>query len=212
MNPISILKSLELKLIEKPIGVCHGVKWFYMNLLCFCNPSGGSNPAGYQPFSKMYNSVNYYTWVFIFLYGEKLQTWDSCQNACVIFTIMYVFRLCHLLILHLLIYVKMAIEMCIKMIAVLLHYLWSGILIRRDLTDSCSLSYLWIWEVEKSWFWIDLNCSRPVVIDQDIVNGAFITFESSVDSVGIVITKLFYSECLSNVLMLACQIVYCNWF
>lgn len=49
-----------------------------------------------------------------------------------------------------------------------------------------------------------------MVIDQDIVNGAFITFESSVDSVGIVITKLFYSECLSNVLMSACQIVYCN--
>lgn len=45
--------------------------------------------TGCQPFSKKCSNANYYTWVFIFLYGEKLQTWDSCQNAFVIYIIMY---------------------------------------------------------------------------------------------------------------------------
>lgn len=52
--------------------------------------------AGCQPYNRRCNSVNYFILVCIFWYGEKPQTWDSCQNACATFIIMYVPIMSHL--------------------------------------------------------------------------------------------------------------------
>lgn len=47
--------------------------------------------AGCQLSNRKYSKGSCYTWVYIFLFGGKLQTWDLCLNACATYIIMYGF-------------------------------------------------------------------------------------------------------------------------
>lgn len=69
--------------------------FFLLNYPCLNHPklrhSECRLPTGCQLSSKKFSNGNYYIWVYIFLFGEKLQTCGSCLNAYATYIIMYIF-------------------------------------------------------------------------------------------------------------------------